>query len=542
MVRRVWALVLAAALMLGATPLAAYAVTEEEEALIQATKKSYRSGLAATGKSSFRGLCGAMVSYQLRYFGITRYAELWNGNKQFDNHAASPITSGGYYTDAYPAGEFTLEEALNAVTAGGTRDTGCILVGFERTDTEAGARFGHACVISGIIDGKVYFTESFNTSIGGPEGSVICCTIEEFAEFYRDWTEFEGLVHFCESYAQTCVQYGTDIFVRTRFSMSLRSQPRLVGQGGCTVLRTLSAGERLRVNAVVKNDAGELFYQVLDGGRMGYIVAQTATLDRVNGEDLLLEDAVLPESFDVGQAPALKGVIRAKYGLVGAVELVISDEKGEVIDRQQKIVDGSICDLETVGQLLQLEQLQKGRYTLSVYADTASAHVFEDALTYSYATMLLAQQTLWVGMEPQQLTAVAARSQRELKDGWLWEGDSWYYYDHGKTRSGWVRYLGVEYYLQADGAVTVGWSEVDGVMRCFSDTGALCVGWLTTEKGTHYAFSDGRLAEGWQTIGTARYYFDGTVLQTEGERADGDRIYRLQPDGKAVPVEQEAKK
>jgi len=194
MVKRIWALVLCAVLLLSILPVCALAANENEM-LIEKTRKSYESGLEATGQESFHGLCGTMVAYQLKYFGVSIYPEAWDGNKQYDNYAGKNITSGGYYVDAYPATEYSLEQALDVLTANGTRDVYNILVGFETTNTEAGALFGHACVITAIVDGTVYFAESFDTSFG-VEGTVICCTIKEFAAFYSDWAVFEGLVCF----------------------------------------------------------------------------------------------------------------------------------------------------------------------------------------------------------------------------------------------------------------------------------------------------------------------------------------------------------
>ena len=538
MVRRCWALVLSVVLLLGVLPMVSEAATEDPVVQIRnSTRRSYTSSRAAAGVSSFNGLCGKMVAYQLRYLGITRSAEIVNGNQMYDRYSEMDMTSGGYYISAYSAQDYSLEQALNEITHYGTQDAYNILVGFQSTNTAAGRRFGHTCLINGIVDGTVYFVEGFNTSLGGPEGSVIQCSIGEFVNLYSDWTVYEGCIRFCENYAQTLEGYGTDVFVRSRFEMTMRSQPCLVGQQGCRVLRTVSAGERLRVNRVLRNEEGEFYYQILDGENTGYILAKTATLERTNAEELSLQGLRMPVSVQSGESLSLEGTVSAQYGLVGEIEAVITDGHGKVVLRHRQVVDQPVFSLDQLEALV-LPELEDGAYELTLTADTASAYIMEERLDYSYATAQLAKQTFWVGAAPRTELPHFRQIVREKKDGWVWQDDTWYYYNEGKPCTGWVRNMGVEYYIGKDGAVTTGWTEVDGKLCYFSATGALCTGWLSAPEGMRYCFEDGTFANGWQTIGTSLYYFDEGLLQVEGSRDNGDVRYTFQPDGKAVVVDE----
>lgn len=536
MVRKLWALMLTALLVLTALPFAADAATEEDAAQLYAsTRRSYTSSLASAGKESFHGLCGTMVAYQLRKMGVTRYAEVCNGNQIYDHFARKDMTSGGYYVNAYSAQEYTLEQALNEISRYGTRDVRNILVGFQWTNTEAGSAFGHCCVINGILDGTVYFVESFHTSLGGAEGSVIRCSIPQFAKFYGDWTGFEGCVYFSESYADTLVSYGTDIFVRPRFSMPLRSQPCLLGQQGCQVLRTVSAGERLRVNRVLRDNEGTYYYQVLDGDHVGYIIAQAAVLERTNPEELTTRQFDLPLSVASAEELTVAGQIQAQYGLVGEIEAVVTDASGETILRHRQVVDEPVFDLSDLE--LELPELKNGAYELTINADTASAYVVEDRLDYSYASKQLVQQTFWIGPAPRTDHLQPQLPPVEKPEGWVWKNGVWYCYENGQPCTGWVKNMGVRYYLQETGAVTTGWAEIDGKAYCFSATGALCVGWVSTAEGMRYCLANGQFADGWQTIDASRYYFAEGLLQTQGSRIEGDVEYAFQPDGRAVRVE-----
>lgn len=539
MMKRILALVLAAFLLLGLVAMAVQAAPEGQPDLAKKTRSVYQKSLRSAGVESFKGYCGTLAAHQLYHLGVTRYAEIRNGKDHYDYHTANPISSGGFYVSTYSAQDYTLEEALNAVTDNGTRDVYNLLLGFQWTDTEAGGLYGHASVITGIEDGMVYMMEGYWTPMAGDEGNLICCSIERLADFYDSWTVFEGLIHFSETYAEACKRYGTDLFVRPRFDISLRSQPSVVGQNDCCELRSISAGERLRVTAVLENPLGDLYYEVQDGQRTGYIVAQTAVLERTNAEELSVEGFGAPRMLQQGGKGGLQGTVQAESGLVGEVELVITDAKGREVLRQRRIADSARFDLSQFNEALPLDTLEEGSYTLSLYATTASACVREDSLDYSYATILLKSRSLWVG---NFLQASLHRQEQEpevqaLPDGWTWKDGTWYYREAGKPRTGWFRSHGVDYYLREDGSVTTGWAMIEGENRLFSDTGALCVGWLLTDEGMRYSRSDGRFAKGWQMIGTSLYYFDNGILQTEGSRTNGNVKYLFGEDGRAVPAD-----
>ena len=543
MIKRILAFLLAALMLLGVLAMVAQAAPEKQSELASKTRSVYQKSLHSAGVESFKGYCGKLAAHQLYHLGVTRYAEIRNGKDHYDYHVDQQVSSGGYYVNAYSAQEYTLEEALNAVSDYGTRDVYNILLGFQWTNTEAGGLYGHAGVITGIEDGKVYMTEGYWTPLAGDEGNLICCTIPELAAFYDSWTVFEGLIHFSNTYAGGCKRYGTDLFVRPRFHISLRSEPCVIGQNDCQELRSISAGERLRVTAVLEDPHGDLYYEVQDGGRTGYIVAQTAVLERTNAEELSVESFASPRILRPGSNGSLQGTVRAEHGLVGEVEVVITDSQGKEVVRQRRIADSAAYDLSQFNEALPLDTLQEGSYTLSLYASTASACVREDALDYSYATCLLKERSLWVGelLRGNLQRNEQPREESPARNGWVWENGIWYYYEAGEPRSGWFRSYGVEYYLKEDGSVTTGWAKVEGQDRFFSDTGALCVGWLRTEDGMRYSMSDGSFAEGWQIIGTSLYYFDDGIMQTKGTREKDEVKYQFQEDGKAVPAAEKKK-
>ena len=283
MKRRVFTIALVLMMALSIIPMTASAESDDAATqLYNRTRRSYVSSLAAYGKSSFHGYCATLVAYQLRYSGITKSAEMCNGNEMYDRYADKEITTGGYYIHAYSAKEYnTLEQTLNVISQNGTKDVYNILVGFQWTNTAAGRKYGHTVFINGILDGIVYFTESFTSATIGSEGTVGQLTIAQFAKMYDSWTRFEGCIYFTKNYGESLENWQTDLLVRARFSAQLRSQPCLVGQQDCQLLRSVYVGERLLVTGIVRDEDGQWYYAVQDGDYTGYIVAQATILEQV---------------------------------------------------------------------------------------------------------------------------------------------------------------------------------------------------------------------------------------------------------------------
>lgn len=540
--KKVLAMLLCAVLLIAALPGNALAVTQdlsEQDAVKQEVRRIYTKCLTSAGKTSFAGFCGLMTSHQLWHLGINEnLGATVDGNKQFDMYANAGVTSGGYHITAYPSPEFTLDQALATITRNGTKDAENILVGFQATNTEAGSVYGHALVIHTILDGIVYYVENFPTSLAGAEGNVIAVTIEDFVKFYSDWTVLDGVIHFGNlQYSDSCQSFGTDLFVRTRFESTLRSEPCLLTENECVRLRSLMAGELLHATAVYKNTRGELYYRISDGVCTGYVAANAVSVVQLNNEALTLEDISIPEAMVQGDKASVSGKILAQSSGIGSMRLAVTDQKKRVVLEGQLDVVGCSCELEQMSEQLDFSQLETGEYTVSVYATAECVCVRGTGLVTQYSEQLLHTQSLAVGDGAQSRRA-APKQEEKPADGWFLKDGVWHCYRNQKPCTGWVTYLGVDYYLNKDGSVTTGWAEIDGWQRYFSATGAMCSGWVTTDKGIHYWLPDGTEAYGWQEIDGKLYCFDEAgLLITEGTLENGGITYKIQPDGSATPEE-----
>ena len=543
--KRLIALVLTLVLLMAALPGAASAAKmSRDEAMRQQVKAIYDRCLELAEVESFEGLCGLLTSMQLWQMGINDHlAATCDGNQQFDAYAGVRVTSGGYHVIPYPATDFTLEQALNLITKNGTVDAKNILVGFEATSTDLGGTYGHACVIHAIINGNVYFVENYNTFFGGPEGTVNVCTIKEFANLYADWTVFDGVIHFGDSlYADSCQQFPTDVFVRTRFVSTLRSEPCLLSEKECIRLRTLAAGELLHATALLVNDRKELYYRVEEGGREAYVAANAVSLNRVNPEALLTEELEIPTTLKVDGKLTLKGIVRGETCGISALELVITDAEGNVLHEAKQEVKGTSYDLEKLNKELSKLKLEEKGYILSVYATASHAIARGTKQATKEDRQLVYTGELSVGNAPKARLAPEPEAQKP-RNGWFYENGTWYYYRAQKPVSGWLTYLGVDYYLNKDGSVTTGWAEIDGWQRYFTETGAMCTGWLTLREGTRCWLDDGTEAWGLQEIDGKLYYFDDDfLLVTYGTVTVDGVTYEIQEDGTALEVPEEKAK
>lgn len=538
--KKIWS-VLLCLMLLAALAVTVNATEEEptrEDVIVQEARRVYYASRGTAGKKSFAGYCGLMTSHQLYHMGINETIIVNDGNRQYDYYAAREVTSGGYYITAYPASDYTLTEALNAITKSGTQDAYNLLVGFQWTNTQAGGRYGHACVINAIMDGTVYFTESFYTSIAGPEGNVGQCSIERFAELFSGWTSFEGVIDFgTGQYAETCETYPTSMYVRVRFDTTLRSQPCLLGDKESYALREVKAGELLSVSAICKDlDTGIAFYRVEDGEGIGYISAGAASVYQINEGSLSLVDVQIPAYLSPKKSLQVKGDVVARKAEIGKIEVVVTDLEDKIIFSAENEDGGYRQDLAALNKQLKKHNLKKGWYKVQIYGSCACNYVLGTKIQTRYTRQLIHEQFLQVNNAPRNVRFFYQQEEEiPAKDGWVLEDGLWHRYKENTPQTGWLEELGIKYYLDETGAVTTGWKKIDGVKWYFSPTGALVSGWLATKEGMMYLPQSGGQAMGWQTIEEDKYYFDeDKLLVTEGIVNDGQKRYEIQSDGRAV--------
>lgn len=179
------AILLTVIMLVSLSLFSASAHTYDDDLAASITAK-YQTALSLADRSSFYGNCNLATAYQLVAWGIFKdepdYAG--TGRDWYEFYTTKAKTSGGY----------------NVVTIGGTN---CLFDLIDRYGKEiynvvyclgTGGTSGtkHVLFIRAIIDGYVYFTDSFNMSYGTsyfPEGT---CTVRSLSEFIAAYKKMNG--------------------------------------------------------------------------------------------------------------------------------------------------------------------------------------------------------------------------------------------------------------------------------------------------------------------------------------------------------------
>ena len=516
MLRRSFIVLLCLCLLIGTVPVHAEDVTKEEQ-VCQDIVDDYRSILRYTNMDSLAGWCGLMASWQMYFLGINSWVVGHHGKDQYDAYESVSVTSGGHRAKAYSAKDYTLDEALNAISKNGSWDVYNILVGFQKTSTQLGSIYGHSLVIYAILDGIVYYTEGYNTSMGRA-GVPYKITIEEFVDYYDDWTVFEGLVVFGKKgYVANCTEYATNMYVEVTQPAQLYSQPCLPGteDAQSELLRTVPAGERLWINSLFENPEGDFYYQVDDSHQAGYILAENAQPIRFIYEDIGITNVQNPVDMEKGENCKITGRIASEFSTMGAVRMEVTDPQGQIILNHGLAKLSGVYDLEgdTFSRAVKFGYLEDGNYIYNIYADVLNFYVRDGEVVSDYKQVHLVQSTFRVG-QAERYTLPKQAEEQPVLDGWVWDG-TWYYYEDGVPRTGWYCYKDMDYYLKADGSVTTGWAQINGKMRFFSNTGCMRTGWMQTDEGSMYLMSNGVPAVGKRTIDGQEFVFDKNGILQE---------------------------
>ncbi len=503
----------------------------EEEALCLQIEEDYEVVLEESGKESLGGFCGYTASLQLHHLGINSYFISFDGNKQYDHYSTLEQTSGGYTITPYSVEDYSMEDALNEITDSGKEDAYNLLVCFEWTNTEAGDIYGHTVFVYAILDGKVYFTESFETALGTKEGETIVVTIPEFVKYYDDWTIFEGIIVFGKKENATELKRTpTKFYGVSEKPLEILSDLPLPDKTVQTV-RTVPAGERLFVTDVYKDEQGGLFYRIVDSGTDGYVPAADLTPVQFCTEDVVLSDAAIPQTIKKGGSFSLTGTVSSQHSKLTGLTARITDEAGkQVLSCSPEKLHGKFV-LE--GESCDLSNLPKGAYYYTLTAKCTYPYVKGDNVLLATEQIELVHQFFYVGTKPQEQAARASLEQ-EVPDGWVYDG-VWYYYKDGAPYSGWLRDNEIDYYLKEDGSITTGFAMINGKERFFSSTGAMRTGWMEREEGRVYLLRNGVTAKGLRKI-DGKYYFFGTdgAMRTDSWAEHNGYRYFLTADGEAL--------
>ena len=500
----------------------------ERHRIMKQIQTMYQTILQRTENESLNGLCGTMVSWELYLLEINEYVVPGDGNEFYDMFAEKKETDGGFPIHTYPAEDYTLEEALYTITKGGTEDVYNILVGFDWTNTEAGKRCGHVCMIHAIIDGYVYFVEGFDI-FGFPEGQPVVMEITSFANYWKTWTRYEGTIYFGNKRAEDYGRYyGSDMYVQTLAPLSVLEGP----DHNAELIRKTVTGERLRAVGTYQSHSGSWFYKIEHGDKYAFVPAVGTEPIWKGFENVRTTGLKLPEKLRLGEKFPVSGKLRIPMLQLESVWITVTDAQGNVLKDQTINKHGKFCNLG-MEETVDISDLPEGAYSYNICVDIRNHYVSEGILKYDSKTVPVVKQPFTVG-NAELAVIEASEEMAEPETGWVLQDGVWYYLEDGTPQTGWICSGGVNYYLKEDGSVTTGWAEVNGTNRYFSDTGALRTGWIENGKETYYLLRNGVRGFGWQTVEGGKYFLgDNGVLRKKGWIEYDEKLYYVDENGRA---------
>ena len=393
---RIFAATLALLIMISVLPPVSAAEDREVERIINQIKTSYKGALSGSGRKNFRGYCASMVNWQLYLLDINTSVITNHGNMEYDYYARLDYTTGGHRVKDYSANRYNLKSALNLITEKGTVDAYNIIVGFQRTNTTEGRKYGHALLIHAILDGIVYFSESFDMRIGGKaykEGEPIAVPIDTFVKYYTSgWAVYEGIICFgIRTYADLCQHYSSNFHCVATQQTPIYTAPCLpeVDERSYFV-QDLEQGAEVHVTGLYKNTVDEYWYAI-SGDVNGYVRAEDLKMVSTDYSDITVSDLAAPNNLKIRVGFNLKGSIQSDHNslyTVRAQVFQIKDNAEEQVLCATSFVGNDSYALygSSLSDNLYFRKLPKGTYRYELAAVIGNYYIKDGKLKLEWHT------------------------------------------------------------------------------------------------------------------------------------------------------------
>lgn len=556
------------------------ASSEKAEQIKEMIVSNYNAAKKACFVTSFVGLCGSAVGAQTFTLGIDTIRQASDGKDQFDNYAKLTKTTGGYRVCSYPSSQYTLRSAMDAITNDGAWDVYNLVVGFQKSNTAAGELFGHCVFVYAVLDGMVYFAESFGVSMQGkyvPEGQPIICSIDQFCDFYDRWTQFDGIAYLGEkTYANECQEYRANLYGLVNVHTPAYLAPGDAGVCEPTVSQySLLKGQKVRVTAILQTPGGDWWLQMEN---RYFVPANAVTITENIWGNISVSNLKVPGALRKGRSFFLGGTISSQGEQLTQISVSVYGEDGlEFMGSLEGT--GSMLSLadQTLDRDMTFRNLSVGTYRMAITATAQQMMLADDLLVTCSREYLLfdgefrvvsdwntyyAVQTIVDGTVTQYGQKILAKGEtletvphpggaqgqflgwandpegsRMLPEDFAPNANTKVYaiYDTQDTApenlQGWLHMGPLNYYLDEQGNPLTGWQTIFGDLFYFNEHGAQEVGWLHEDAASYYLLADGGMAIGWRSIDGKNYCFaaDGT-MQTGWTTRNGTICY-LNTDG-----------
>lgn len=544
-------LVLVFLFLLMPVPLQTSAAVITNEQMEEQVSTIYRRSLSGSGRRNFNGYCGTLVSWQLYLLGVEAVMRPRNGNDHYDAYRGRYTTTGGYSIQHYPAPQYTMRSALNAITNNGTQDAYNLLVGFQKTNTAAGMKYGHALVIHAILDGTVYFVECFDSSVGGvfrSEGETIVCTIDEFCRYYEHWTQFEGVAYFgVKNYADMCRRFPSHMEALVVKDAAVYEEPCDPGVNDPDAWADVLAGQWVEITGLYQTPNGKYWYAVEWKGQTGYMEAETLSPEKFLTSDVTLSKLRVPLNIHVGYSFVVQGMVTSTLTQLDSVNVSAHTSTGGYGGTAEANYGSVQLSTPAIDSCLPFSRMEAGTYTLTVRASVTN-HVLENGQPVAKSAWVVLHQsqfqmvTNWNTYykiqfdgnggeaELDQLAAAPETAVGMLpiarRSGYAFAGWALDAAGTEPVDKNTVFTSDTTLYAQWTEGHTGegGWHHTEnGSHYCDGETAA--EGWFEYEGLSFYQYADGTLATGWAWIDGGLRYFNAAGALVNELRGEDGRVY-----------------
>ena len=140
-----------------------------------------------SNKKSFKGLCGLYVYYELRARGIYSGKKSNYENAVDWNQWYKMMESGKYTksTGGYKVSKYKGSNALDTLSNKGKENVNNFVISYEHGYSKESYKYGHVVYIHAIYNGKVYFSESYDSTYA-KAGNPTVMDYSKFKQKYKD--------------------------------------------------------------------------------------------------------------------------------------------------------------------------------------------------------------------------------------------------------------------------------------------------------------------------------------------------------------------
>ncbi|WP_080843959.1 5'-nucleotidase C-terminal domain-containing protein [Cytobacillus gottheilii] len=118
-----------------------------------------------------------------------------------------------------------------------------------------------------------------------------------------------------------------------------------------------------------------------------------------------------------------------------------------------------------------------------------------------------------------------------VKQGWVLEGSTWFYFVDGEMQTGWVQDAGKWYFLTGSGAMATGWVQDAGKWYFLTGSGAMATGWVQDAGKWYFLTGSGAMSTGWVKDAGKWYFLTGSGAMSTGWVKDAGKWYFLTGSG-----------